>query len=102
MLYDRVEADEKKNKGNIQWTDYIFEILLTYNNKNVHSSHNMTPKEARLPKNELKVELELNMNAKRSRTYPEISKGDKVKIFRKKGCRRKRKNFKMVTEYLHR
>ena len=30
MLYKRVEADEKKGKANIQWTDYILEILLTY------------------------------------------------------------------------
>ena len=94
MLYDRVEADGKKNKSNIQWTDYIFEILLTYNNKNVHSSHNLTPKEARLPKNELKVKLELNMNAKRNRAYPSIDKGDKVKIFRKKGVGEKERTSK--------
>ena len=31
LLYRRGEADEKKGKENIQWTDYIFEILLTYN-----------------------------------------------------------------------
>ena len=30
-LFKRVENDEKKGKENIQWTDYIFEILLTYN-----------------------------------------------------------------------
>ena len=55
MLYDRVEADEKRGKQNIQWTDYIFEILLTYNNKMVHSAHKLTPKDARKPSNELKV-----------------------------------------------
>ena len=38
MLYDRVEADEKRGKNNIQWTDYMFEILLTYNQKMVHSA----------------------------------------------------------------
>ena len=27
LLYRRVEADQKKGKSNIQWTDYIFEIL---------------------------------------------------------------------------
>ena len=32
LLYRRVEADEKKGKENIQWIDYIHEILLTYNN----------------------------------------------------------------------
>ena len=45
MLYKRVEADEKKGKTNIQWTDYISEILLTYNNKMEHSAIKMTPKE---------------------------------------------------------
>lgn len=27
--------------------DYIFEIMLTYNNKDTHSATNMTPNEAR-------------------------------------------------------
>ena len=88
-LFKRIEADKKKGKENIQWIDYNLEILLTYNNKHVHSSHNMTPKEARLPKNELKVKLSLNLNAKRSRTYPEIDEGDNVKIMRKKGISEK-------------
>ena len=84
-LFKRVEADKKKGQENIQWTDYNFEILWTYNNKDIHSSHNLTPKDARLPKNELKVKLILSINAKRSRTYPEIDEGDNVKIMRKKG-----------------
>ena len=88
-LFKRVEADKKKGKEHIQWTDYNFEILLTYNDKNIHSSHNLTPKDARLPKNELKVKLILSINAKRSRTYPEIHEGDNVKIMRKKGISEK-------------
>ena len=88
-LFKRVEADKKKGKENIQWTDYNFEILLTYNNKDIHSSHNLTPRDARLPKNELKVKLILSINAKRSRTYPEIDEGDSVKIMRKKGISEK-------------
>ena len=88
-LFKRVEADKKKGKENIQWTDYNFEILLTYNNKDIHSSHNLTPKDARLPKNELKAKLILSINAKRSRTYPEIDEGDNVKIMRKKGISEK-------------
>ena len=58
---------------------------MTYNRKDIHSSHNLTPQEARLPTNELKVRLSLSMNAKRSRIYPEIDEGDNVKIMRKKG-----------------
>ena len=53
MLFNRVEADEKKGKQNTQWIDYNLEILLTYNNKMVSSATKMTPLEARKKKNEL-------------------------------------------------
>ena len=39
MLFKRVENDEKKGKQ-VQWTDYICEILLTYNNEMVSSATN--------------------------------------------------------------
>ena len=55
MLFKRVEADEKKGKKNIQWVDYIFEIMITYNTKNKHSATGMTPKEASEKKNEFKA-----------------------------------------------
>ena len=84
LLYRRVEADQKKGKDNVQWTDYILEILLTYNNKMKHSATGFTPKDARKPSNELKVKLHLNMNAKRNRVYPEIEVSDQVRIFRKR------------------
>ena len=82
MLFKRVEADEKKGKANIQWTDYIFEILLTYNNKNVHSTTKFTPSEAKKPENEFEVKLNISLQAKKSRVYPEIEVGDSVKIMR--------------------
>ena len=47
MLFKRVEADEKKGKENVPWTDYIFEIMITYNNEMVHSATDLTPKEAK-------------------------------------------------------
>ena len=53
-LYKRVENDEKKGKA-IQWTDYIHEIILTYNNGIKHTSHGLTPSEARKPKHQLEV-----------------------------------------------
>ena len=89
MLYNRVDADEKKDKNNIQWTDYIMEILLTYNNKLVSSITKMTPLEARRHKNEFEVKLNISMKAKHSRIYPNIEVGDKVKIRRKKGIAEK-------------
>ena len=84
MLYKRIEADEKKAKDNIQWTDYIHEILLTYSNQTKHSATEFTPKEARKPCNELKVRLNLTMKGKKNRVYPELDVGDEVKIFRKR------------------
>ena len=89
MLYKRVEADEKKNKKDIQWTDYNFEILLTYNNKMVHSSTGHTPKEALKEKNYLKAKVKMSMDAVKTRKYPEINVGDKVKIYRKKAITEK-------------
>ena len=84
LLYRRVEADEKKGKENIQWIDYIHEILLTYNNLMKHSATEMTPQEARKPSNEFKVSLNLANKAKKNRMYPELEKGDEVKIFKKR------------------
>ena len=46
-LFKRIEADENRGKQNIQWIDYILEIMLTYNNKDVHSATGQTPNEAR-------------------------------------------------------
>ena len=88
-LYKRVEADEQKGKPNIQWTDYILEILLTYNNKNIHSTTKFTPSQAKLPKHEFEVKLNMSLQAKRNRTYPEVEVGDSVKIMRKKGISEK-------------
>ena len=84
MLYKRVEADEKKGKSNIQWTDYIYEILLTCNNQMIHSATKFTPKEARKPSNELSVRLNIASSGKPNRIYPDLDKGDEVKIFRKR------------------
>ena len=89
MLFKRLDADEKKGKNNIQWTDYILEILLTYNNKLVGSITKMTPLEARKKNNEFEVKLNISMNARKNRLYPELDIGDKVKIMRKKGISEK-------------
>ena len=89
MLYDRIEADEKKGKTNIDWQDYVFEILLTYNNKMVHSTTGFLPRDAKLPKNEFEVKLNISMKASHNRKYPELNVSDKVKIARKKGISEK-------------
>ena len=78
----RVELDEQKGKA-IQWTDYIHEIMLTYNNGIKHTSHGLAPSEARKPKHQLEVSLILGMKANRNRVYPVLNVGNEVKIFRK-------------------
>ena len=62
----------------------MFEILLTYNNKLVHSTIGMTPDQARLKKNELDVWVNTVRNSTSTRKYPTLEKGDAVKILRKK------------------
>ena len=89
MLFKRIEKDEKDKKPNIQWTDYILEIMLTYNSKNVHSATGLTPNEAKKDDNELKARVSVAMRAKKDRIYPQLSVGDKVKIKRKKAITEK-------------
>ena len=88
-LFKRVENDEKKGKANIQWIDYITEIMLTYNNKDIHSATGLTPNEARKEKNEFKAKLNVSVKAKKERIYPSLEVGDKVKIMRKKAITEK-------------
>ena len=83
-LFKRVENDEKKGTHNIQWIDYITEILLTYNNKDVHSATGLTPNEARKERNEFRAKLNVSVKAKKERIYPSLEVGDRVKIMRKK------------------
>ena len=80
----------KKGKQNIDWRDYIFQILLTYNNKSIHSSIKMTPNEARKNKNEYEVKINLELKGKSTRKYPSLDVGDDVKVMRKKAITEKR------------
>ena len=80
-LYKRIENSKSENT---QWIDFVYEILLTYNNKLKHSATKYTPNDARKQSNELNVRLNLLLHKKHSRIYPELTEGDKVKIYRKK------------------
>ena len=95
MLFKRVENDEKKGKQ-VQWTDYIFEILLTYQNKMVSSATKMTPKDARMKKNELDVKMNISLQAKSNRKYPAVEVSDKVKLMRKKAITEKERTSTVI------
>ena len=86
--FKRVENDEKKGKQNIQWTDYILEIILTYN-KDVHSATGLTPNEARKEKNAFKAKLNVSVKASKENMYPTLEVGDRVKRMRKKAITEK-------------
>ena len=77
----RLENDETEEKT---WKDFLFEFLLTYNRKDIHSAHGMTPVEARLDKNRMTVLANLEMKRVSKRKYPTIVEGDNVKVFKKK------------------
>ena len=77
----RLDADKTGNKT---WKDFLYEIMITYNNKDIHNSHGLTPKEARKDNNRMNVLANLELNGVSNRKYPEIKVGDKVKLFRKK------------------
>ena len=92
-LYKRIEHDEKKGKNNIQWIDYINEVMLTYNDKDVHSAIGLTPKDARKPRN-------VTIKARKTRMYPEIKVNDNVKIMRKKAITEKANTSHWLKEIL--
>ena len=55
----------------------------------VSSTTKFTPLEAKKKKNEFEVKLNISLQAKRNRTYPEVDVGDRVKIMRKKALAKK-------------
>ena len=70
MLRKRIDNDIKQG-NEILWHNYIFQIMLTYNNKNEHNAINMTPNEATKEDKHLDAKLNLELKAKRDRRYPD-------------------------------
>ena len=82
MLYKRIDGGSKKE--NPQWHDYIFQVMLTYNNQNVHTSTKKTPENARKSEEAIDVKTNLELRALTNRKYPPVAIGDNVKILRKR------------------
>ena len=77
----RLENDETGEKT---LKDFLVEFLLTYNRKDIHSAHGMTPVQARLDNNRMTVKANLEMKRVSKRKYPTIVVGSNVKVFKKK------------------
>ena len=92
MMDKRMEL-QKKQGSEIHWSVIVPNILDVYNNKEIHSSIKMTPAEGRMKKNEVIVKANLQIKARHGRKYPELKKGDKVKVFRKKPKKEQKERF---------
>ena len=78
MVYKRIGKSEKP------WYEFIYPILLTYNNLMIHNTIKMSPNDARKESNKLKVKMNLELHAKHTRSYPPLAVGDSVKVYKKK------------------
>ena len=67
-------------KGN--WTDLYKPTLKKYNNT-IHSSTGAKPVEAHKDENRVNVKVNLTLKQKHFRKYPQLTVGDKVKIYMK-------------------
>ena len=92
MMEKRMEL-QKKQGSTQYWTVILPNILDVYNNKEIHSSIKMTPAEGRMKKNEAIVKANLEIRARYGRKYPELKKGDKVKVFRKREKKEQKERF---------
>ena len=79
MLYKKLE-----NSKDTDWTDQLGYVLLVYNHKLVHSTTGFTPRDAKKDKHHLQVKINLELRGKHKRKYPNLIKGVKVMIFKKK------------------
>ena len=86
LLSKRIENTKVENP---QWIDYIFQIMLTYNNKMIHSSTKMTPQNASRPSNEIDVKTNIELTASHTRKYPELKVGSIIRVLRKKAINEK-------------
>jgi hypothetical protein len=84
LLYKRINSVKNAALKDPLWPAYNFQVLLACNNKLIHSSTKMTPADARKAANEVDVKSNLELRAKRNRTYPPLGINDTVKIKRKK------------------
>ena len=83
-----VKRLDYENKGREKWTDELNLVLNKYNNK-IHSTIEMTPNDAKKPRNELVVKFNLWNNAKRNRKYPELNEGSDVRTIIKQDGKKK-------------
>jgi hypothetical protein len=68
LLYRSIDSIKNTALKDPQWPAYNFQVLLTHSNKLIPSSTTMTPGDARKTANEVDVESNLELCAKKNRT----------------------------------
>jgi hypothetical protein len=66
-----------------RWYIWLNEIVKYYNNEYKNDTTKMTPKDAEQDKNAMDVKANIIMKSKHMRNYPDINKGDEVKVYQK-------------------
>ena len=79
MIYKRVEG-----LNDPIWTNHLKTVLNNYTNKHISRATGMTPSDGRLSKHRAEIRMDMLMNAKRNKKYPNVSVDDKVRVFREK------------------
>lgn len=79
-LYRRLDG-LKQDKS--KWVEHVDKILLKYNNT-IHSTIEISPKDAVKQENRMWVWWHLNNEAKKNKKYPKINEGDMVRVNIKK------------------
>ena len=78
-IYKRVKLPSATN-----WSELIYQILLKYNHKSIHSSTGYTPADAEKKGNHINVKINMEMNKSKTRVYPDIEEGDYVRVHKNK------------------
>ena len=78
-IYKRVKIPSDKN-----WSGLIYQILLKYNYKSIHSGTGFTPAEAEKKQNQFHVKFNMEKHKVNTRKYPDIEVGDYVRVHKNK------------------
>jgi len=78
-IYKRVKPPSDKN-----WSDILYQILIKYNYKSIHSGTGFTPVEADKQHNHFNVKFNMEKQRSNTRKYPDVEVGDYCRVHKNK------------------
>jgi hypothetical protein len=69
-----------------RWVDFLPKVVRLYNEKNIHNTIGMTPREAMTKENKLQVYINIKNKANFKKIYPPLHESDRVRIAIKKSA----------------